>query len=200
MRTKLLISVGAVAVLSTVSILALCRTPVKAQPEYTRFSVEVTPTPIPYDRTAETELPQPTEIKLVYLDESEDAPDNDLSDEERYLLAKLAMSEAGNQDIDGKALVMRVVLNRVSSTEFPDTVKNVIFQKNQFSPVSDGRYFEIEPNDECYEALDMIVNDGWDESAGALYFESESASTWHAEHLKLLFQHQDHIFYADKEG
>ena len=56
----------------------------------------------------------------------------------------------------GKALVMLVVLNRVWSDEFPDTIEEVIFQKNQFSPVANGRYDAVEPDEECYEALKLL--------------------------------------------
>lgn len=53
-----------------------------------------------------------------------------------YLLAKIAMAEAGNQDTEGKALVMLVVLNRAwGDNEFPDTVEDVIYDDGQFSPV-----------------------------------------------------------------
>ena len=45
----------------------------------------------------------------------------------------------------------------------------------------------------------MIAEDGWDESRGALYFESKSDSTWHEDNLQYLFRHGNHYFYTDKE-
>ena len=99
---------------------------------------------------------------------------------------------------EGKADVILVVLNRVWSDKFPDSIEEVIYQKNQFSPVSNGRFDKVEPDEDCWEAL-LMVEHGWDESQGALYFESESASTWHRNHLQFLFQHGDHMFYTDKE-
>ena len=119
--------------------------------------------------------------------------------DESYLLAKIAMAEAENQDIEGKALVICVVLNRVWSNGFPDNIHDVIYQPKQFSPVSNGRFDMVEPNEECWEALNMVMVDGWDESQGALYFESKSESTWHRDNLKFLFQHGAHLFYTDKE-
>lgn len=94
-----------------------------------------------------------------------------------------------------KALVMLVVLNRVWSDEFPDTIEEVIFQKNQFSPVANGRYDAVEPNEECYEALKLIQVDHWNESQDALYFESKSDSKWHSENLEFLFKYGKHYFY-----
>lgn len=58
--------------------------------------------------------------------------------EDAYMLAKIAMAEAESEDTEGKALVMLVVLNRVWSDEFPDTIAGVIFQDGQFSPISNG--------------------------------------------------------------
>lgn len=119
--------------------------------------------------------------------------------EESYLLAKIAMAEAENQDIEGKALVICVVLNRVWSDSFPDNIHDVIYQPRQFSPVSNGRFDVVEPDEECWKALDMVMVDGWDGSQGALYFESKSDSTWHRDNLKFLFQHGAHLFYTDKD-
>lgn len=142
--------------------------------------------------------------------ESEEVKDNsqeyagmigsmDWDSEDAYLLAKIAMAEAEGEGVEGKALVILVVLNRVWSEEFPDSIREVIFQKGQFSPISNGRYDRVEPDQECYEALDLIQLEKWDKSQGALYFESKSDSTWHEDNLKFLFQHGKHFFYADKE-
>lgn len=124
------------------------------------------------------------------------------SEEDRYLLAKIAMAEAEGEDIEGKAYVMMVILNRVAyDKEFPDTISGVIFDKipnskyHQFSPIDNGRFDRVEPNDECWEALDMVEN-GWDESEGALYFEScPNADNWHSRNLQYLFIHGCHRFY-----
>ncbi len=127
----------------------------------------------------------------------------DWSSEEIYLLAKLAMAEAEGESVEGKALVILVILNRVWSDSFPDTIEEVILQNNgkvhQFSVTMDGgRWWEVEPNEECYEAVNLVIS-GWDESQNALYFESESESTWHQEHLDFLFKYGNHYFYTDKE-
>lgn len=116
--------------------------------------------------------------------------------DDSYLLAKIAMAEAEGEDTEGKAYVIMVILNRMLSDEFPDTIEDVIFQDNQFSPVSNGRFYNIEPNDDCWNALDMIQVDKWDKSQGALYFEScESEDNWHNRNLEYLFTHGKHRFY-----
>lgn len=126
-------------------------------------------------------------------------PSMDWDAEDAYLLAKIAMAEAEGEDVEGKALVILVVLNRVWSDKFPDSIPEVIFQKRQFSPVGNGRFDRVEPNRECYEALELIQLNKWDESQGALYFESEGESSWHRDNLHFLFRHGNHYFYTDKE-
>lgn len=116
-----------------------------------------------------------------------------------YLLAKIAMAEAEGESIEGKALVMLVVLNRVNDSCFPDTVGEVIFQHKediyQFSPMQEGgRFYTNEPNEDCWEALELVKS-GWDESQGALYFESCEGNTWHNRNLELLFEEGGHQFY-----
>lgn len=123
-----------------------------------------------------------------------------LRKDDDYMLLKIAMAEAEGEDTIGKALVIRTVLNRVQSDNFPDTIKDVIFQENQFTPIRNGRYDKVTPNDDCYIALEMVEN-GWDESDGALYFErTTSKDTWHSKNLTKLFTHGNHTFYSERGG
>lgn len=119
-----------------------------------------------------------------------------ISTEDQNKLCKLAFAEAGNQDVDGKALVMLVVLNRVESDKFPDSISEVIFARNQFSVTTNGMY-ENAPTDDpgCLEALELVMQ-GYDISQGATYFESvKSYDSWHYKNLNFLFEHGDHWFY-----
>ena len=119
--------------------------------------------------------------------------------DESEMLARIAMAEAEGEDVEGKALVMLVVLNRVWSDKFPDSIEEVITQERQFTAYENGRYDRLKPDEGCWDALGLVMYDHWDESQGALYFESESKSTWHQDNLKRLFRHGNHIFYTDKE-
>ena len=115
--------------------------------------------------------------------------------EDAELLMKIAMAEAEGESVEGKALVMLVVLNRVWSDEFPDTIEEVIFQPRQFSVTEPGgRYYTTEPDEGCREAL-ALVSAGWDGSQGALYFESCENDSWHSRNLEYLFQEGNHRFY-----
>ena len=127
--------------------------------------------------------------------ETEHVAKLDFTDEESQMLLKLAMAEAEDQGVIGKALVLNVVQNRLASADFPDSIEGVIFEPLQFSVIDDGRYFEAVPDEECYEALEWALN-GWDKSEGALYFEASwNENRWHKDNLNELFQVGDLIFY-----
>lgn len=121
-----------------------------------------------------------------------------LSDNDKAILVRIAKAEAGNQGIDGEALVMQVILNRAfGDNEFPDTIEGVVFQKHQFSPIDDGAYYNVDITDELYTALDRVLQGTYkDWASGALYFTSQTESnTWHSRNLKYLFKYKDHKFY-----
>lgn len=113
-----------------------------------------------------------------------------------YLLAKIAMAEAEGCSTKTKTLIIMSVLNRVWSDDFPNTIKGVIFQKNQFSPIDNGRWDRVEPNEDCYKAVKIVMEAKYDYSEGALYFEScENEDNWHSRNLKFLYQSQEMRFY-----
>ena len=117
------------------------------------------------------------------------------TEEEEQLLLKIGMAERGSSGCtDCIALVMRTVLNRVDSPKFSSTIRGVIYAQDQFTPVAEGTFESVIPNDRCREALDMVMR-GWDESQGALYYEWCEGESWHSQNLNLLFQHCDVRFY-----
>ena len=72
------------------------------------------------------------------------------------ILALCVEAEAGNQDLKGKRLVADVILTRVESPRFPDTIEGVISQKYQFTTYWDGTMDAItEPSEESFEAVKM---------------------------------------------
>lgn len=103
---------------------------------YTTFAAELPTTAYlvatqqaPEEKTPEPE-PESTYESMIK------SRDWDSDDSER--LMKIAMAEAESEGVEGKALVMLVVLNRVWSDDFPDTIEEVIFQPRQFSVVTEG--------------------------------------------------------------
>lgn len=125
-----------------------------------------------------------------------------LSESDKYLLAKIAMAEAEGENLETKVLVILVVLNRVESTKayFPDTIEEVIFQSSngvyQFSPVMPGgRWWRLEPNDECWKAVEIVDSMKEDISQGALYFEACEGESWHSRNLEFICQSSNTRFY-----
>lgn len=127
-----------------------------------------------------------------------------LEQEDYEALLKIVEAEAGCEDMKGKMLVAGVVMNRVESKKFPNTVKEVVFQKedgvSQFSPVSDGRYQKVCVSDETKEAVERVIY-GEDITEGALYFASRKYADpekmkWFDNSLTLLFSYGGHEFFS----
>ncbi len=130
--------------------------------------------------------------------EFEYSKDWDANDD--YLLAKIAMAEAEGCNIETKIKVIQTVLNRVHDDRFPDTIHDVLYQKVgkvwQFSPVGDGRWNRVEPNEDCWLALQIVKEAKYDESLGALYFEScADPDNWHSRNLEFLYELDGTRFY-----
>lgn len=85
-----------------------------------------------------------------------------------YLLARLIHAEAEAEPYVGKVAVGAVVLNRIDSPKFPNTLAGVMYQPNAFETVSNGRVY-TNPNADSIKAARDAIN-GWDPSGGALFF------------------------------
>lgn len=127
---------------------------------------------------------------------------NEYSDDELDVLYRIVEAEATGEDIVGKILVANVILNRVNHESFPDTIREVVFQKAggcyQFSPISDKRFWTVKVTEETKEAVIRAVS-GEDYSRGALYFmcrKRTRKARWFDTHLKRLFEHGGHEFYT----
>lgn len=119
----------------------------------------------------------------------------EFTEEEKQMLLKIGMAERGNTGCpECIALVMCVLQNRVEADRFGSSIRSVLFAPEQFTPVMDGSYYNAKPNENCYDAYEMVCS-GWDESQGALYYEWCEGESWHSQNLNLLFQHCDVRFY-----
>ena len=126
-----------------------------------------------------------------------------LSDKDYDALLRIVEAEAGGEDQNGKLLVANVVLNRVNSEVFPDTVWDVVMQKEQgiaqFSPTVDGRFQNVNISDDTIAAVERALY-GEDISQGALYFcAREKADSdklkWFDRKLTRLFSYGHHEFF-----
>ncbi|MBO4506215.1 MAG: cell wall hydrolase [Lachnospiraceae bacterium] len=121
------------------------------------------------------------------------------------VLERIVEAEATDQDIYGRMLVANVVINRVHSKYFKNTVKGVVFETiggyEQFAPIRDGRYFTVPITEKTREAVRRVLA-GEDYSDGALYFFQRDITTdkkaaWFDNNLKYLFKYGCHEFYTE---
>ena len=92
-----------------------------------------------------------------------------------YLLAKCIYAEARGESYTGQVAVGAVILNRVASSAFPNTISGVIYQKGAFTAVSDGQ-INLEPNKTAMNAASDALN-GWDPTYGCLYYYNPAVAT-----------------------
>lgn len=127
------------------------------------------------------------EIEVVEVSE-EDMNDEDFCDG-LEMLALCIEAEAGNQDLMGKRLVCDVILNRVESERFPDTIEEVITQKYHFSTYWNGVMSSIEePSEDTFEAIRLELKERTD--THILFFTSGDYNTW----CIPAYKHGDHYF------
>ena len=91
------------------------------------------------------------------------------------LLSRLVYSEARGEPYTGQVAVAAVVLNRVKSSSFPNTVSGVIYQNGAFDAVSDGQ-INLTPDSTATKAAQDALN-GWDPSYGAIYYFNPNTAT-----------------------
>lgn len=111
-----------------------------------------------------------------------------------YWLSRIINAESGNQPLEGKIAVGNVVMNRVRDPRFPNTLYDVLFQKNQFTPAASGSIYR-EPNEESVVAA-MLVMDGAQVTPNALFFNAAGATrSYAARNRTYVATIGDHAFY-----
>ena len=151
----------------------------------------------------ETEIPTEETVEQVVVEVTPEALTGNsfsLEDQEYQVLLKIVEAEAGCEDTEGRMLVANVVMNRVRTGYFPNTVTEVVYQRQdgtaQFSPVSDGRIDTVNVSQGTIDAVARVMN-GEDISQGALFFRSvRSRSGWFDQKLSRVLEHGNHIFYT----
>lgn len=91
------------------------------------------------------------------------------------LLSKVVYSEARGEPYVGQVAVAAVVLNRISSSSFPNSMSGVVYQAGAFDAVSDGQ-INLTPNATARKAAQDAIN-GWDPTYGAIYYFNPATAT-----------------------
>lgn len=97
------------------------------------------------------------------------------TDEDLYVLSHIISAEAGNCQREMMIGVGSVVLNRVASDDFPDTIYEVVFQRDpslQYGPIEDGSYYK-EPTPEAVEVAEYLLEEGSQYPAEVIYQSNE---------------------------
>ena len=106
---------------------------------------------------------------------SNNTTSNKISNSDLYLLSCCIYGEARGESYTGKVAVAAVILNRVKSSAFPNSISGVIYQAGAFTCVSDGQ-INLGTNDECTRAAQDAMN-GWDPTGGAIYYFNPATAT-----------------------
>jgi hypothetical protein len=123
-----------------------------------------------------------------------------ISEADFDLLVRLVAAEAGGEPYDGQVAVAAVVLNRMNSYKFPNTIRGVVYQENQFSSVPKLPY--IQPGESCRRAVVEALN-GIDPSNGALYFYNPETSSerglrfFESANLRVTARIGNHVFLTE---
>ncbi len=162
-------------------------------------------------------LPDNEDLEIEYEEDEEDQVDieepeveyEELEEEDLELLYKLCEAEAGGSSEPEIGHVACVVLNRVKCSKWPNTIKEVIYQPNQFACVNNGHLAKAVPSEKTKRAVDSIIAGG-DTTGGAVYFRTRasaeaagmptSASEKHSTYIYLFEDPNTHIFYTDQKS
>lgn len=115
--------------------------------------------------------------------------------EAMYWLSRVIYSESGNQSLEGQMAVGNVVLNRVASPIFPNSIEGVLAQKNQFTTYYTGAIQNCNPSDMSIIAAKLVLDGGVvEEVRNAMYFDSANSS-WASRNRTCIATIGNHRFY-----
>lgn len=118
-----------------------------------------------------------------------------ITDEEREMLKYIVEQETRGGSYRHKCIVTNVILNRVRDSRFPNTVKEVLLQRNQFSSLWNYYQKRNEPDNNTVNAVNDVLNGRVeDESNGSLYFHSMDRDGWFSS-LSFVMEVEGHRFF-----
>ena len=117
----------------------------------------------------------------------------------RRILERIVEAESGDQTIKGRQMVANVILNRMKSEKFPNSVREIVFASRQFSPVSNGSYYRVKVSARTKKAVEKALKEK-DNTNGALYFMYRAGSdssnvSWFDRELTKICEYGCHEFF-----
>lgn len=124
------------------------------------------------------------------------AGDQYYDQDDLFWLSRVIYAESGNQPLEGMMAVGNVVLNRVNDPIYPNTIVDVLAQKNQFTTYQSGKLAYRTPNENSVIAAKLVLDGGVvEETKGATHFDS-SGNSWASRHKTCVAVIGGHRFYA----
>lgn len=118
-----------------------------------------------------------------------------ITDEEIEMLKYIVEQETRGGSYKHKCIITNVILNRVEDSRFPNTVKEVLLQKNQFSSIWNYYQRRVEPDEKTERAVNDVLNGRVeDESNGSLFFHSMKSDGWFSS-LSFVMEMEGHRFF-----
>ena len=114
-------------------------------------------------------------VKVLEGNNGNSGSNSNYTNSDLYMLAKCIYAEARGESYTGQVAVGAVILNRVASSSFPNTISGVIYQKGAFTAVSDGQ-INLEPDRTAMNAASDAMN-GWDPTYGCIYYYNPAVAT-----------------------
>jgi hypothetical protein len=114
----------------------------------------------------------------VVTEPSEPKPARTVTPEERLLLAQLVYREANLESLECQKAVVSVVFNRLDAGKWGDTLHEVIYYKNAFTPATSGLLEGVEPTDTNFEAVEFDIQNGPTLPTEVRYFRSGHHFSW----------------------
>lgn len=113
-------------------------------------------------------------------------------------LMKIAYAEGATEGVQGQYLIMKVVMNRVASEDYPNTIQEVIEQPSQFETWGNGKYLEVEPNVDSHLALAQLESNSGDYTE-IIAFEATWNDSSLLRYYDVAFTYKGHTFYKEKD-
>ena len=128
----------------------------------------------------------------------------EFNDTELEILYRITEAEGTGQSIESKENIISSIINRVYDSNFPSTIKDIVFQDGQYSPIGDRRYYTVDVTDETKEAVHNVVKNGV--THDCIYFcnydnvKSSKLRKWF-DSLEFVFKDDsEHSYYREKVG
>lgn len=133
-------------------------------------------------------------VLINLLPKNVEAASDSSSTSDLQLMARAINGEARGEPYEGQVAVGAVILNRVKSSQFPNTIAGVIYEKGAFTAVSDGQInVSIKEGSTVLKAARDAMN-GWDPTGGAIYYFNPSTATnkwiWSRPLIKTIGKHR----------